>query len=169
MEDRAIWIADVLASSEVDVKAWFDLSDLSEITMDSLKQAVEEAAMLITILDPSTFDSEWVQAENAWALAAGLPILAFYDADRYRWDEISQWRAEFPHVFKYQAIPYTKDFRNESRNRLLSAVHRVLWHSCRHRCRSCRKATYCAIPLSKRSHVSSALRSDYRTRRRVTS
>ena len=59
--------------------------------MDSLKQAVEEAAMLITILDPSTFESEWVRAENAWALAAGLPILAFYDADRYRWDEISQW------------------------------------------------------------------------------
>ena len=40
-EDKAIWIADVLDSSEVDVKAWFDLSDLSEITMDSLKQAVE--------------------------------------------------------------------------------------------------------------------------------
>ena len=121
-EDRAIWIADVLDSSEVDVKAWFDRSDLSEITMDSLKQAVEEAAMLITILDPSTFDSEWVQAENAWALAAGLPILAFYDADRYRWDEISHWRTEFPHVFKFQAIPHTKDFRSESRDRLLSAV-----------------------------------------------
>ena len=30
-EDQAIWIADVLDSSEVDVKAWFDLSDLSEI------------------------------------------------------------------------------------------------------------------------------------------
>ena len=51
-EDRAIWIADVLDSSEVGVKAWFDRSDLSEITMDSLKQAVEEAAMLITILAP---------------------------------------------------------------------------------------------------------------------
>ena len=49
-EDKAIWIADVLDSSEVDVKAWFDRSDLCEITMDSLKQAVEEAAMLITIL-----------------------------------------------------------------------------------------------------------------------
>ena len=48
-EDKAIWIADVLDSTEVDVKAWFDLSDLSEITMDSLKQAVEKAAMLITI------------------------------------------------------------------------------------------------------------------------
>ena len=73
-EDRAIWIADVLDSSEVEVKAWFDRSDLSEITMDSLKQAVEESSMLITILDPSTFHSEWVQAENAWAAAAGLPI-----------------------------------------------------------------------------------------------
>ena len=104
-EDRAVWIADVLDSSEVGVKAWFDRSDLSEITMDSLKQAVEEAAMLITILDPSTFDSEWVQAENAWALAAGLPILAFYDADRYRWDEVSQWRTEFPHVFTYRGMP----------------------------------------------------------------
>ena len=121
-EDKAIWIADVLDSSEVDVKAWFDLSDLSEITMDSLKQAVEEAAMLITILDPSTFDSEWVRAENEWARDAGLDILPFYDADRYRWDEISHWRTNFPHVFKYQAIPYTKDFRSESRDRLLSAV-----------------------------------------------
>ena len=101
--DKAIWIADVLDSSEVDVKAWFDLSDLSEITMDSLKQAVEEAAMLITILDPSTFDSEWVRAENEWARDAGLDILPFYDADRYRWDEISHWRTNFPHVFKYQA------------------------------------------------------------------
>ena len=50
--------------------------------MDSLKQAVEESSMLITILDPATFDSEWVRAENAWAADAGLPILAFYDADR---------------------------------------------------------------------------------------
>ena len=53
--------------------------------MDSLKQAVEESSMLITILDPSTFDSEWVRAENAWAADAGLPILAFYDADRQNW------------------------------------------------------------------------------------
>ena len=121
-EDRAIWIADVLDSSEVDVKAWFDRSDLSEITMDSLKQAVEEAAMLITILDPSTFDSEWVRAENEWARDAGLDILPFYDADRYRWDEISHWRTNFPHVFKYQATPYTKDFRSESRDRMLTAV-----------------------------------------------
>ena len=100
-EDKAIWIADVLDSSEAEVKAWFDRSDLGEITMDSLKQAVEESSMLITILDPSTFDSEWVQAENAWALAAGLPILAFYDADRYRWDEV--YNADFPHVFTRQA------------------------------------------------------------------
>ena len=53
--------------------------------MDSLKQAVEESSMLITILDPSTFDSEWVRAENAWAADAGLPILASYDADRQNW------------------------------------------------------------------------------------
>ena len=90
--------------------------------MESLRQAVEEASMLITILDPSTFDSEWVRAENAWAAEAGLPTLPFYDADRYRWDDISHWRTNFPHVFKYQAIPYTKDFRSESRDRLLSAV-----------------------------------------------
>ena len=69
----------------MDVKAWFDLSDLSEITMDSLKQAVDDAAMLITILDPCTFDSEWVRAENAWAADAGLPIRAFYNADRQNW------------------------------------------------------------------------------------
>ena len=90
--------------------------------MESLKQAVEEASMLITILDRGTFDSEWVRAENEWARDAGLDVLPFYDADRYRWDEISHWRTNFPHVCKYQAIPYTKDFRSESRDRLLSAV-----------------------------------------------
>ena len=74
-EDKAIWIADVLDSSEAEVKAWFDRSHLSEITMDSLKQAVDDAAMLITILDPCTFDSEWVRAENEWARDAGLDIL----------------------------------------------------------------------------------------------
>ena len=25
-----------------------------------------------------------------------------FDSDRYRWDDVSHWKADFPHVFKYQ-------------------------------------------------------------------
>ena len=35
---------------------------------------------------------------------------------------MSHWTHDFPHVFKYQVVPYTKDYRSESRDRLLSAV-----------------------------------------------
>ena len=80
---------------------------------------IEASHLLITILDPCTFDSTWVRAENAWAEQAGIPILAMFDSDRYRWDDVSHWKTDFPHVFKYQVVPYTKDYRSESRDCLL--------------------------------------------------
>merc|ERR1719261_1965385 len=98
-EDRAIWVADTLDSAGF--KAWFDRSDLQEITMDKLKEAVESSHCLITILDPFTFESPWVVKENEWARDANIPIILLYDGDRYRWDQLAKWKFKHPHCFKY--------------------------------------------------------------------
>ena len=40
--------------------------------------------MVVTILDPYTFDSDWVRLENAVAAEHGIPIIGLYDGDRFR-------------------------------------------------------------------------------------
>ena len=119
-EDRAIWVADVLDTAGF--KAWFDRSDLNTISMEALQEAVEKSVCLVTILDPFTFESEWVVSENQWARDKNIPIIALYDADRYPWDTVGKWKLKHPHVFSNQAISYSKNFRNESREKLLAAV-----------------------------------------------
>ena len=37
--------------------------------------------VLVTIVDPYTFESEWVVKENAWAEQYGRPIITLYDGD----------------------------------------------------------------------------------------
>ena len=58
--------------------------------MEALQDAVEKSALLVTILDPFTFESEWVVKENEWARDKGVPIIALYDGDRYQWDQ-ARW------------------------------------------------------------------------------
>ena len=65
-------------------------SDLDEITMEALQDAVLKSALVVTILDPFTFESEWVVKENEWARDNGIPIIALYDGDRYQWDQ-ARW------------------------------------------------------------------------------
>jgi hypothetical protein len=91
--------------------------------MEALRDAVLSSSLLVTILDPFTFESEWVEKENEWARDAEIPIIALYDGDRYRWEDVAKWRHKYPHVFKYQALEYAKNFRTESRNKLLAAVN----------------------------------------------
>ena len=51
-----------------------------------------------------------------------MPIIALYDADRYRWDQLKQWVPLYPHVFEKPAIAYSKDYRIEAKQRILDAV-----------------------------------------------
>merc|ERR1719506_579642 len=90
--------------------------------MEALQGAVLSSSLVVTILDPFTFESEWVAKENEWARDNEIPILALYDGDRYRWEDVRKWQQKYPHVFKYQAIEYAKNYRQESRNKLIAAV-----------------------------------------------
>ena len=42
------------------LRPFFDRSDLTEISMEALRASVASSAVIVTILDPFTFDSEWV-------------------------------------------------------------------------------------------------------------
>ena len=60
---------------------------------------------LVTIIDPVTFNSTWVLKENLWAANAGIPIVAVFDADRYRWVSLGLKRAPPQHHHVPQLAP----------------------------------------------------------------
>ena len=123
-EDRAVWVADVCEGAGL--KVFFDRSDLTDISAEVLERSVKQSRVLVTVLDPYTFESVWCVRENRWAAAAGRPIIPIYDGDRHRWDTIKKWCGGHPHVFAKQAINYNKDYRSESKLRLLDSVRRAI-------------------------------------------
>ena len=94
-EDRAVWVADVCEGAGL--KVFFDRSDLTDISEEVLERSVKESRVLVTVLDPHTFESDWVVKENQWAAEAGRPIVPIYDGDRHRWDTMKVVRQP-PHV-----------------------------------------------------------------------
>ena len=48
-----------------------------------LEAAIRTSRVLVTIIDPYTFESEWVVKENAWAEQYGRPIITLYDGDTH--------------------------------------------------------------------------------------
>ena len=45
---------------------------------------MKTSRILVTIVDPHTFDSPWVVKENSWAEQYGRPIVALYDGEPTR-------------------------------------------------------------------------------------
>jgi len=90
-EDRAVWVADVCEGAGL--KVFFDRSDLTDISAEVLERSVKQSRVLVTVLDPYTFESVWCVRENRWAAAAGRPIVPIYDGDRHRWDTIKKYAA----------------------------------------------------------------------------
>ena len=90
-EDRAVWVADVCEGAGL--KVFFDRSDLTDISEEVLERSVKESRVVVTVLDPHTFESDWVVKENRWAAEAGRPIVPLYDGDRHRWDTIKKCAA----------------------------------------------------------------------------
>ena len=68
-EDRAVWVADVCEGAGL--KVFFDRSDLTDISAEVLERSVKQSRVLVTVLDPYTFESVWCVRENRWAAAAG--------------------------------------------------------------------------------------------------
>lgn len=119
-EDRALWIQDTLNDSGI--STFFDRTDLKLITMEQLKEDVLSSGCIVTVLDPSTFESEWVVFEHRTAVEAGIPIVPFYDADSYRWAELSHWVQKHPAFFTVPAVEYHRAYHAQSKALLCSKV-----------------------------------------------
>ena len=61
---------------------------------------------------------QWVVQEQQWAQEYGVPIIALYDADRYRWAQLKHYVPLYPHVFERPVI----DYRIEAKERPFTAV-----------------------------------------------
>lgn len=120
-EDRAVWVADLFENRGL--RAFFDRSDLMEITEPALQEAMLASDVCVTVLDPFTFDSPWVFMENLLAANAGIPIVVVYDSDRFQWTgQLDRWYKLYPWVFGRQVIPVTKSERRTSTEALFEAV-----------------------------------------------
>ena len=119
-EDRALWVVDTLEEGGLNV--FFDRNDLDEISMDKLKEHVLSSAVIVTVLDPATYDSEWVRKEHEWAEAAGIPIVPFYDADLYKWADLSHWVSKYPAWFRTPAVEYHRAFHRNAKAKLVERV-----------------------------------------------
>ena len=117
-EDRALWLVDTF--EEAGMKPFFDLQNLEEISPEQLTKDVKSSKALVTIIDPETFKSQWVILENQTASDNGIPIIPFYDGDRWKWNDISFWVAEYPAFFKIPAIEYHRTFHKHCKALLIS-------------------------------------------------
>ena len=104
------------------LNVFFDRNDLDEISMDKLKEHVLSSAVIVTVLDPATYDSEWVRKEHEWAEAAGIPIVPFYDADLYKWKDLSHWVSKYPAWFRTPAVEYHRAFHRNAKAKLVERV-----------------------------------------------
>ena len=74
----------------------------------------------VQIVDPETFTSEWVLLENQTAADNNIPIIPFYDGDRWKWNDISFWVSKYPQFFKIPAIEYHRTYHKQSKALLIS-------------------------------------------------
>ena len=74
----------------------------------------------VQIVDPETFTSEWVLLENQTAADNDIPIIPFYDGDRWKWNDISFWVSKYPQFFKIPAIEYHRTYHKQSKALLVS-------------------------------------------------
>ena len=123
-EDRAVWVADLCEA--YGWRPFFDRSDLVEITEPSLKAAMLNSEVCVTVLDPHTFNSLWVLKENLLAANAGIPIICVFDSDRFRWNgQLDKWLKLHPWIFGRQVVPVTKTQRRTTTDALISAIAKV--------------------------------------------
>lgn len=124
-EERAVWVSDVAEAHGL--LPFFDRSDLIEITEPALKAALLKSEVVVTVLDPHTFYSQWVFKENLFAANIGIPIVVVYDGDRFRWEgQLDKWLRLYPFVFSRQVVHVSKTQRRASVNSLIQAIHAAL-------------------------------------------
>jgi hypothetical protein len=126
-EDRALWIQDTL--EVIGLRATFEHDNGTaaagnEEADDAARRASIRAKVLasrcvVTVLDPEAFGGAML-LENEIASEAGIPIITFFDADTYRWQDVSHWSEKHPSFFQVPTIEYRRAYHKQARQLLIA-------------------------------------------------
>lgn len=104
----AVWIVRVcseLGLSAASGRPQLGAAELKQGSREwnALRTAIVASRVVVCIVNVYP-EGKWPppghEAELAWAAAEGIPVVPFYDADRYKWKEVCNWRTELPSAFR---------------------------------------------------------------------
>ena len=75
---------DVLSSLKSNLSAFFDLDNLTSISMEALTASIQASCAVVVFLDDETHLSQWCTHELQMAKASSVGIIVVIDADRYK-------------------------------------------------------------------------------------
>eukprot|EP00913_Durusdinium_trenchii_P030567 g28630.t2 len=69
-----------------------------------------------------------IKAEVTWASQRNIPVVPFYDADRYDWKEAATWKVEIPICFRWGLGPvrYKRQAHEEAKEQLRAALRAAM-------------------------------------------
>ena len=91
--------------------SFFDIDNLTDIDLQSLKANVKASAVVVLFLDSETFTSQWVKAEIATAKECGIGVITVVDTDLYHSRELIQKSVKqgFQYCFDIQCIGFSTE------------------------------------------------------------
>ncbi|CAJ1386676.1 unnamed protein product [Effrenium voratum] len=96
-----------------------------------LRQALVYSRVAVCIMNMSKgceMPPPGYKAEVTWADQRSIPLVPFYDADRYDWKEVAAWKAQLPKAFRSGLGPvrYMRTAHEEAKQQLQSALQKGL-------------------------------------------
>ncbi|CAE7346828.1 aarA [Symbiodinium sp. CCMP2592] len=106
-------------------------SDAGSRLERELRQAVLRSRVAVCIMNMTKgceMPPPGYKAEVTWAEERNIPVVPFYDADRYDWKEAASWKIDLPAVFRWGLGPvrYRRAGHEEAKEQLTSALQRAL-------------------------------------------
>lgn len=96
-----------------------------------LRQAVITSKVAVCIMNMTKgceMPPPGYKAEVTWAEQRSIPVVPFYDADRYDWKEAAAWKVELPAAYRWGLGPvrYRRTAHDEAKEQLRAALRSAL-------------------------------------------
>lgn len=86
------------------------------------------AVCIVNITQSGDWPPPGYRAELAWAEECNIPVVPFYDGDRYGWKDVCHWKVELPALFRsgLGPIKYHRSQHEHAKEQLTVAVRQAL-------------------------------------------
>merc|ERR1740138_1303162 len=67
-------------------------------------------------------------SEITWAAECHIPIVPFYDADRFCWKDVCNWKVDMPQIFRsgFNPVRYHRQAHEQAKKQLSSTIRQAL-------------------------------------------